>query len=407
MLNRIAALFALIIILFQTFALPAAAVQPWKGDPWKGNSWTGDSWEGDTWQGDSWEGKSWDGDSWQGDSWSQDPGQGGSDWNGLDFDGNPWNTPGYNGNPWNTPGYNGDPWNAPGYNGNPWNTPGYNGNPWNTPGYNGNPWNTPGYNGNPWNTPGYNGNLWNTPGYNGSGGGGPGAIPDNAGSGPSAYDITKLIANDYVGGQIRMIGDYMEGGHTGFYSSGSFMTGLLLNGIKTGMGDKSPWAINAAADGKQAVDMGYYSYKAGKAVYDLRTGVDLANVAARGSSTAAASSFASISKFSAVGAGIAAVFSGYETGVKAVNAIDVLKSGASGAEKTAATADATASFGETLFNVGAVATAFPGGQVAGAVMMGSGAVIWGASKVTKFIADGSAKKALKKATGWVKGLFGK
>ncbi|MBM7715935.1 hypothetical protein JOC94_002946 [Bacillus thermophilus] len=428
-LNRTAALIALFFILFQSFALPVAAVAPWTGDPWKGDTWEGDTWEGDSWEGDSWEGDTWEGDTWEGDtwegdswegdtwegkSWNQGPGEGVSDWNGSEFNGNPWNAPGYNGNPWNAPGYNGNPWNAPGYNGNPWNAPGYNGNPWNAPGYNGNPWNAPGYNGNPWNAPGYNGNPWNTPGYNGS----PWNAPGNSGGGastnsPTAYDVTKYIANDVVGGQVSMIGSYTSGGSGGFGAAGGYMTGMLLNGVKMGMGERTPWYVNAASDAKDFYDKGKGVYDAGSTLHQLRTGGSFGSTVARGASTTAPA-IGAVSKLSAVGAGISAGFSAVDTAINTKKAIDVWNSNASGAEKTAATADATASFGETLFNAGMVSSAIPGGQAVGAGLMVAGGVVWGASKVTKFFADGTAKKAWNKTKDvakntWnkFKGLFGK
>lgn len=442
MVNRIAALFALFIILFQTFAFPVAAAQPWSGKSWEGDSWEGDSWQGDTWEGDtwggdswtndSWEGKTWNGNSWESNSWNQHPGQGGNSWSGSDFNGRDFNGSDFNGSDFNGSDFSGSDFNGSDFNGTDFNGSNFNGNPWNNPGYNGNPWNAPGNNGgNPWDHPGYNGSPWSPSGP--GGGGGAGAIPGFNGSPinpgmpllpggdfstvsppkPTAYDITKMVGNDVIAGQIKMIGAYTEQGATGFGTSGNFMTGLFINGVKTGLGgDKAPWYAHAAADGKTAYDMGKGAFEAGKTLSNLQRGTQLGDVAARGASTM--NTVGSISKFSAVGAGISAGFTAYDTGVNTLKAIDTWKSDASTGQKVAATADATASFGETLFNVGAVASAVPGGQALGAGLMIAGGVVWGASKVTKFFADGSAKKVwnktkdtFNKAKNFIGGLFGK
>ncbi|VEF49211.1 Uncharacterized protein conserved in bacteria [Bacillus freudenreichii] len=450
MVNRIAALFALFIILFQTFAFPVAAAQPWsgkswkgeswEGDSWKGDSWKGDTWEGDTWTSDPWEGKTWNGSSWEGDSWNQNPGQGGNGWNGSnfkgrdfngsdfngsdfngsDFSGSDFNGSDFNGSDFNGSDFNGNPWNNPGYNGNSWNAPGYNGNQWNAPGYNGNPWNNPNYNGNPWNTPGYYGNQWNIPGYNGLGPGGGGGAGDSSGSdnsstGPSVMDVTEFILDDYIGGKISMIDAY-NGGSTSFGPTGSYLTGLMLNGVKMGLGERTPWYVNAASDATDIYDKGKGVYDAGKTIRDIRRLESLGETVTRGASTASA--VGTISKLSAVGAGISAGFSAYDTVLNTMNAVDVWKSDASKSDKVAATADATGSLGETLFNVGAVASAIPGGQAVGAGLMIAGGVVWGASKITKFFADGTASKVWNKTkdvasnvwnktSGFFKGLFGK
>ena len=47
-LEKITVLFAVFIVLFQSFSIPIyAAVQPWKGSPWTGDSWEGNPWTGD------------------------------------------------------------------------------------------------------------------------------------------------------------------------------------------------------------------------------------------------------------------------------------------------------------------------------------------------------------------------
>ncbi|MBS4210376.1 hypothetical protein [Bacillus sp. FJAT-50079] len=424
-LNRIAALIALFFIFIQTFALPVMAAQPWTGNSWNGNSWQGNPWDaGDL---------TWEGNSWQGNSWSESSSQGGNDWNGTTWSSTPWymnpwlhpgfnGGPGYDGTPWNTPGFNG----GPGYNGTPWNTPGFNGGPgydgnaWNTPGFNGGlgydgtPWNTPGsMNGVPWNAPGYSGGPWNLPGYNGlppwmfggldqNGNRVTPAAPRLSGDQlmgidlPYGYEVGKYVGSDIIGGQVGMIGDFLDPGNHPLKVGSSFATGLFLNGVKVGLGDKAPWYIDGAIAAKDTYDYTKTGILAGKDFLTLKGVIGTSQAGARGS-VSSLSTVGAISKFNVAASAIGAGFAAFETGFKTGKAVDVIKSDAQTSQKVSAVADATSSLGETLFHAGTVAAAIPGGQTAGAVLIAGGAVIWGASRLTKLVADnwGSIKAGAK------------
>lgn len=125
-----------------------------------------------------------------------------------------------------------------------------------------------------------------------------------------------------------------------------------------------------------------------------------------------------LSKLNVAAAAISAGFAAVETGFNTVKAIDVWKSDASKAKKVSATTDATGSLGDMLMSAGVIATAIPGGQVAGGMMIAAGAILWVGSKLVKYGAEHwkgikkfarhpikSTGKALKKGWNKIKGWF--
>nr|WP_259548366.1 hypothetical protein [Heyndrickxia oleronia] len=475
-IGRILVFFALILVLLQAFSVPiiAAVAKPWTGTPWTGNSWSSEGWSADGWSGNSWEGSSWSippfsGNPWDGNGWNS------SDWDGSSWSSTPWylnpwmnngwnstgnpNGNGWGGNGWNSTGNpNGNGWGNNGWNstGNPngngwgnngWNSTGNpNGNGWGNNGWNstgnsnGNAWNSSSNpNGNGWNGQGGNGSPWNNPNYaydpmnplgpnfpsyfppsgsSAGGGGGSGGFGDPNSildiDLPYGYEVAKYVGNDIIGGQIGMIGDFMENPNQfPAGSAGSFYTNLVLNGVKVGMGDKTPWYINGASETVDAYSKVKDGSTAAMKLYNtLNPAGTIGSTQTRGAITGL--NVGAVSKFNVVTSAIGAGYGAFETGFKGAKAIDVLKSNADSSKKVSAVADATASLGETMMNAGVVLEYFPGTQVAGTVLIAGGAVIWGASKLTKLAADNwdkivkvkdKAAKAI--SNGWkkVKGWF--
>ncbi|WP_067724809.1 hypothetical protein [Oceanobacillus damuensis] len=430
---------ASIFLVFQPILLPTVyAVEAWQGNSWTGNSWTGESWDGNDlkWEGNSWQGNTWTGNSWQGNSWTEDSWQGEPGRNEESWDGSTWNQSGFSGEQ-----YQGQPWLAPGfqgyeYQGGPWTNSGFTGD-----GYQGNPFSTPGFQQNGYQQgpllaqpgtqfPGVMGYPWAQQGFSNydstanttSDRDQP--IPDL----PKGYDIGKYIVKDVVLGQVNYVGDVLTyenmtslGYDAKMNYGGSLYKGLLLNGIKLSINDKTLFDI---------YDTGTHIADGYSAVQDYQTARNLSNITTSGSAladaantvsnvTPSAGAVGAISKLNigaaAIGTGIAAFETGYKTG----QAYNVLTSDASGAEKTSAVADATGSLGDTLMNAGVVASAIPGGQAVGAGMVAVGAGIWVVSKGVKLFAEnwkgdlGSTTKSIVNKAGnkvkdgwnWLKGKF--
>ncbi len=98
------------------------------------------------------------------------------------------------------------------------------------------------------------------------------------------------------------------------------------------------------------------------------------------------------------GAAVGTGFSILDTAGSIANFNDLSGSGATGSELTAAGAKVGEGVGSTLMNAGVIASAVPGGQLVGAGMVATGAVVWLGSKATGAIArrwKGSVKETAK------------
>ncbi|PFG03897.1 hypothetical protein [Bacillus sp. es.034] len=420
--KKVLVLLALLIVLFQSFSLPiyaSATIKPWNGNPWTGDSWEGSPWDPQQfkWEGNPWEGKSTQGNDWEGNGTegqgTNGQGTNGQSWEGFDWSNAPWYM-----DPWVMNG-----WTPNGFQGN-----GTDGNPFNGNGTNGNPFVGYDTNGNP-----FDGNGTTGRSFEGD--------PTNPREGetassfngdptdiklPMGYEVFKFLGNDVIGGQVNMIGDFMEMPNS-YRPNGSFFSSILLNGVKVGLGDnkwvaglsdthdsvlKTIDAVDAAHD--------YRLIKAASNLSDTADGLRGAITATGGTSSGVQGlkMMGSISKLNAVAAAVGAGYSAFELGFNGAKAYDVLNSDAAGNVKTSAVAEATGNLGELMMNAGVVTAAFPGGQAAGAVMVVGGAAIWGASKVTKLVADNwsgikkfakhpvkNTAKAIGKGISKVKGWF--
>ncbi len=469
--NKVFVILSLFFIFFQTFSIPIlAAVKPWTGNPWTGNPWQGEpidhsdmNWEGDPWQGTPWEGgkftgKEWDGNTtddgsgWDGVNWDHTPwyldpwimngwspngftGYGttgipfsgdsftGTGTNGEAFSGNAFNGNGTIGNPFAGQSFNGSGTSGSPFAGNNFNGSGTNGTPFNGLGTSGNPFAGNSMTGDPFLGSLFNGDstqlyppysplaLAYSSGWEGSGTEQPGDVKL-----PKGYEIAKYITNDLIGGQVSMVGEFLAD-QDNFRPSGSFFSTLMLNGVKVGLGEKTPWFINGLSDTSDFISKSIEGVNAAKTYRDVRQAGTIAaeaysNVQSISNITetagAVSSSFGVLSKFNVATAALGAGYSAFELGFNGTKAYDVLTSNAAGNEKVSAVAEATGNLGDLILNAGVITAAIPGGQAAGAIMIAGGAALWGASKLTKVVADNwkSISKFTKNAVSKTKAAIG-
>jgi hypothetical protein len=404
--SKVVVTIALLIVLFQSFSFPiyaSATIQPWKGNPWTGQDWKGTPWDGKDlqWEGESWEGNPWEGNSTNGNDWegngTEGQGTSGQGTNGQSWEGYQWtNAPWYM-DPWLNNG-----WTPNGFEGSPFTGNGTIGDPFSGNGTNGNPFSGNGTNGNPFAGNGTSGNAFegSTTAGNGTEGSSFEGSPTDVKL-PLGYEVAKYISNDIIGGQVNLASDFMnfdfEANPNGFRPNATFFSSLMLNGVKVGLGDKTPWFVNGVADAHdgtlKTIDA-VGAYKDYKIIQNARQAADAGRgirgafqVADNSEILSQLSKVGSISKLNIATAAVGAGYSAFELGFNGAKAYDVLNSDVAGNEKVSAVAEATSNFGDLMMNAGVVTAAFPGGQAAGAVMIAGGAAIWGASKLTKLVAD--------------------
>jgi hypothetical protein len=435
LMKKVLVIAALIIVLFQSFSVPVlATIQPWTGNPWSGDKWEGSPWDGADleWKGDSWEGKPWEGSTTEGNDWDGNGTEGngiqGQDWSGYDWSNAPWYMDPWLNNGWSPNGFSGN-----GTTGNPFSGSGTNGNDFTGNGTNGSSFSGDYWSENPFLNspfPPYSPLAYS---YNYS--------PEDFEGNPTdiklpmGFEVAKYISNDVIGGQVNMIDGYMkfdfENNPNGYKPGGTFYSTLLLNGVKVGLGEKTPGFVNGVSG---AHDFALKSIDAVGAVKDYKILKDFRDASRAAGGVRGAAEVAdnasdalsgltkvgTISKLNVATAALGAGYSAVELGFNGAKAYEVLNSNAAGNEKVSAVAEATGNFGDLLMNAGVITAAVPGGQAAGAIMIAGGAAVWGASKLTKLVADnwngikkfakdpvGNSKKAIKKGWNKIKGWFGK
>lgn len=422
-IKRIFALTAILLIVVQSFFSSVAfAVQPWTGNTWSGDTWSGDTWSGDTWEGTPWEGNTWSGDTWSGngtngESWQGD-GTDGSGTNGNGTSGDGTAGDGTSGNGTNGDGTGGNGTSGNGTSGNGTSGNGTSGDGTGSNGTSGN-----GTDGSGTNSDGTSGNGTTGDGTSGNGSSGDGSTGNgtsgNAGNDysktPTPYEVAKYIGNDVILGQVQLAADSYApdavdsmGGNTS-----SFLRSTLFNGLKLGI--NSP-ILDFASDVSDGVDV-YQDAKG--AISTLTSGTNIAtNTTAAGSmmngaAQAGSSAMGALGKLNVATAAVGTVLGVVDTSMNIGKAFDVFgDDNTTAVERTVAVTDATESLGSTLMSAGGVAAAIPGGQAIGAGLVVAGAAIWGASKLTSYVAknwDGIKNTASKVSGAISKGwnaLFG-
>ncbi len=369
----------------------AAAVSPWDGNPWDGNPWDGNPWDGVEWEGPLGN---------QTGGTSNGTGVNGGDYS---FEGAPWTLA-----PWlEQPGPYPGGLNQPGYPGNfqgPIMWPGFTGNNQVPRVLDGNQGlvtdlivggtapNVPAI---PAGLSPYEYNAYAQALENGGG------VAQKPGvETPEWVNISKYITNDVVMSQVGLAVKATTDSNFGFKDVNSFKRGILWGGMKLGLKDNE--AVKTLAELETAhgvITDGYTAAQAigqnssvlnGQRSYRALQQAGIASqISSSPRSTAAILTPANgaLSKFNVASAAVGTVFGTIETGYKTANAIDMMNSSADTTKKVSATADATASFGQTLMSAGVVAGAIPGGQAAAPIMIAGGAVIWGGSRLVKLAAD--------------------
>ena len=383
-------------------------------------SWTGEAWKGDSWQGEAWKGSDWEGDSWKGNSWSQDGWTGNAISPINPVTGNPWTGDAIQGiNP-----ATGNPWTGDAVQGiNP-----ATGNPWTSDtmlGINpatGEPWFQNGAaKGFESITGGFNGFINPITGFPYSYIPGRNSVDMVSGeaseSNRSGYDITKYVVKDVMAGQVKMVNAIENG--TFNLAKPNALSNILMNGIKLGLGDSSTgfnyayngylWLDNADSVRSAITTLRDYSSIPNAA----NTGYGRLTSAIRNAPIAnVGTTFGTLAKFNVAAGIVTTSFSAIDTYKNTSKAIDVVKSSASGAEKTAAVAGATESFGSLVMSAGTTVAAIPGFQAVGATTVLVGAGIWAGSRIVRSVAENwdsvksGVNKAKKKVGSWFKSIKG-
>ena len=360
LVQKVFVLMAIAFILIQSFFIPISSAAwsgtPWKGDPWEGNSWEGDDWKGESWQGEIQEKGTWNNGSQSGTPDSQ-TGNGPNLGSGVPGIGNvqpPYKIPNY------IPGDH-----LIGDNSNPANP----------------------------------GSLIPVPSLL------PEQTNNNSPSGErdekeknkaDSWDITSYVGNTIINGQVGFVVSVLEQGDnlnpTSVFGKPNFLTGILMNGVKMGLGDGT--SFDYYHDAYSAVEMGYGIYdtaeKYSKYVKATQA-VDIATDIVPTVLSTPKPPMGILTKFNIATASISTAFSAIDTGIAIKDAIDTFNSDKKTNEKVSAGADAFASFGTTLFNGGLLAASIPGGQTAGLVLAGVGAAIFAVGKGVKYVADNWSK----------------
>ncbi|TFD99391.1 hypothetical protein [Jeotgalibacillus sp. R-1-5s-1] len=421
LLKKLPAIIVILFIVSQSFLYSSAyGVSPWSGNSWTGNDWSGSPWEGNSWEGNSWsgqewQGNTWNGQEWQGTDWNGEMGGQGSGFNGTEWQGVPWSYA-----PW---GPNAGPV-APGFEGGAGTVP--------VPPYL-SPMN-PGAGGvnvggtlpngtvvapgnvvmpNPY-APGtslYPGmiNLLQPGGYDLNGNSVTAGSSDPAEiKKPKWVEVTEYLTKDVVFGQVGLATSALQKGENfGFKDVRSFHNAVIWGGLKLGLGENETFKFvddtitsgTIIKDGYQAIQKIQTINQANQTA-QAGAGVTQAMQAAGGAvSTGANAATASagmgvLTKFNIATASVGTFFGAVDTGFKTANAVEVFNSDAATTEKVSATADATASLGQTIMSAGVTAGFFPGGQAAAPFLIAGGAILWGGSRLVKLAADnwGSIKK---------------
>ncbi|KMY45931.1 hypothetical protein AC622_18425 [Bacillus sp. FJAT-27916] len=362
-LKKACVLFAVVFVLFQSFMLPMAMANgAWTGNSWTGNSWSGETWEGSSWTGDTWEGSAWTKEGWQGNSW--DSNSGGSN---------------------SSPGISNE---AGGGNGL-------------IPSGSGTLKPLPPYVSDPYLPlqPTIDGDREND---NRETLLDQSVIPSNISKeqkdedgGVDPWDVATYIGNDLVNGGVDFGASIIEQGENidlkSTFGRPNFISGLILNGAKLPMGERTPKWFEIVEDVHTGLGMGVDIYKEYSNVAIATSATD---DVVRGSIEILPDALNVTSSATGVLSKINIATSAVSTGFSLVNAIksveeakEVSASNVAVSEKVVAKADAVSDIGEFTANAGMLVAAIPGGQVAGISLAVAGGGIWLAGKAVKWTAS--------------------
>ncbi|MED4909197.1 hypothetical protein P9761_13320 [Brevibacillus centrosporus] len=233
------------------------------------------------------------------------------------------------------------------------------------------------------------------------------------------YDIMKLSIKDMMGGTMSYSADLIQQGEvdlrTGAGKYGFFLLQVGLKGVDiaakdTPLGNVTSLTLDGL-DGKAAYD----SYRFVLQQNPLNTG---ANINTLGSFSNAANAANAANQVRVPGlvaglnVGVAAIslpFDTYETFSKFGQAFDSSLSEDKQNEKFV---DGVGALGSTLMDAGVIASVIPGGQTVAGVLVITGGILWGVSKLVKWsdkLSKGAVSRGIRdgigKAVGWMKSIF--
>lgn len=233
------------------------------------------------------------------------------------------------------------------------------------------------------------------------------------------YDVLKLSFKDVVGGTLGYSANLIEQGEVdlrgGAGGYGLFLLQLGVKGIDIGVKDTA-WGnlTGLTLDGLDAKG----AYDAYQFVLKQNPNALAGNVNAQRSFSNAANAANAANTVRVPGivtglnVGIAAIslpFDAFDTFTKFDQAFDSSLSEDKQNEKFV---DGVGSLGSTLMDAGVIASVIPGGQAVAGVLVVSGVVLWGLSKLVKWsdkLSGGAVSRGIRegvsKAVGWVKSIF--
>ncbi|WP_419878336.1 hypothetical protein [Brevibacillus centrosporus] len=233
------------------------------------------------------------------------------------------------------------------------------------------------------------------------------------------YDIMKLSIKDMMGGTMSYSADLIQQGEvdlrTGAGKYGFFLLQVGLKGVDIAVKDTPLGNVTSLTldglDGKAAYD----SYRFVLQQNPLNTG---ANINTLGSFSNAANAANAANQVRVPGlvaglnVGVAAIslpFDTYETFSKFGQAFDSSLSEDKQNEKFV---DGVGALGSTLMDAGVIASVIPGGQTVAGVLVITGGILWGVSKLVKWsdkLSKGAVSRGIRdgigKAVGWMKSIF--
>lgn len=233
------------------------------------------------------------------------------------------------------------------------------------------------------------------------------------------YDALKLTFKDVVGGTLGYSANLIEQGEVdlrgGAGGYGLFLLQLGVKGLDIGVKD-TPWGnlTGLALDGFD----GKGAYDAYQFILKQNPNALAGNVNAQRSFSNAANAANAANTVRVPGivtglnVGIAAIslpFDAYDMVTKFDQAFDPSLSEDKQNEKFV---DGVGSLGSTLIDAGVIASVIPGGQAVAGVLVVSGVVLWGLSRLVKWsdkLSGGAVSRGIRegvsKAVGWVKSIF--
>ncbi|QRG70431.1 hypothetical protein JNE38_03295 [Brevibacillus choshinensis] len=230
------------------------------------------------------------------------------------------------------------------------------------------------------------------------------------------YDIMKLSIKDMMGGTLTYSADLIQQGEvdlrTGAGKYGFFLLQVGLKGVDIAAKDTPLGNVTSLTlDGLDAKGA-YDSYRFVLQQNPLNTGANINTLGSFSNAANAANQVRVPGLVAGLNVGVAAIslpFDTYETFSKFGQAFD---SGLSEDKQNEKFVDGVGALGSTLMDAGVIASVIPGGQTVAGVLVITGGILWGVSKLVKWsdkLSKGAVSRGIRdgigKAVGWMKSIF--